>query len=71
MTKPCGQEATLTFRLCDVMVTLVAPSRDVRVASHPCQNERKTTVINGHPRALRTASDLGACKLTCCLKPTS
>jgi hypothetical protein len=31
---------------------------------HPCQNERKAAVTSGHPRTLRTASELGACRLT-------
>jgi hypothetical protein len=29
-----------------------------------CQNERKTTVIGGHPRVTRTASELGMGRLT-------
>jgi hypothetical protein len=34
----------------------------------PCQNGRKTAVTSGHPRALRTVSDLGMCRLTRCVK---
>jgi integrase len=48
-----------------------AAQRAVRVVPHPCQNERKITVISGHLRALRTAWDLGACRLTPCLKRPS
>jgi hypothetical protein len=37
----------------------------------PCQNGRKTAVISGHPRASRTASDLGKRRLTRCVKRPS
>ena len=37
------------------------PRRDV---PHPCQNERETAVTSGHPRIMRTTSDLDARRLT-------
>ena len=41
------------------------------VVPRPWQNGRKTTVTSGHSRAPRTASDLGARRLTPCAKRTS
>ena len=42
-----------------------------RTVPHPCQNGRKTEVTSGHSRASRTASGLGTCRLTPCLKRPS
>jgi hypothetical protein len=37
----------------------------------PCQNGQKTAVNSGRSRAPRTASDLGRCRLTRCVKQPS
>src|SRR5271165_5208929 len=45
---------------------VVAPAGSLHPGGvpRPCQNRPKTTVTNGHPRAARTASDLGTRRLT-------
>ena len=64
---PCGQAHTqLTCRSPSMRRAWMATA-----VPYPCQNGRKTAVIRSHSRALRTASDLGKCRLTRCVKRPS